>query len=91
MFAAADECRLYDIRMGTSLMAIPAILRLLYSTGMRVSEALSIRNKDVHMDEHYILLRKTKNGSERIVPLGDSMEKVLAEYIQHRNRMCYTS
>ena len=87
LFAAADECRLYDIRMGTALMAMPAILRLLYSTGMRVSEVLSIRNKDVHMDEHYILLRKTKNGSERIVPLGDSMEKVLAEYIQHRNRM----
>jgi integrase len=44
IFAAADGCRLYDIRMGTALIAIPCILRLLYSTGMRVSEALSVRN-----------------------------------------------
>ena len=42
IFNAADSCHLYDIRMGTALFSIPAILRLLYSTGMRVSEALSI-------------------------------------------------
>lgn len=68
IFSAADEYRLYDIRMGTALIAMPALLRLLYSTGMRISEALSIRNKHVHLDEGYIRLDKTKNGSERIVP-----------------------
>lgn len=87
IFAAADEYRLYDIRMGTALISMPALLRLLYSTGMRISEALSIRNDDIHLDEHYIHLRKTKNGSERIVPLGESMEKVLIEYITYRDRM----
>lgn len=87
IFTAADGCRLYDIRMGTALIAIPAILRLLYSTGMRVSELLSIRNSDVHLDEHYILLRKTKNGSERIVPIGASMESVLKRYVDFRDRM----
>lgn len=87
IFAAADEYRLYDIRMGTALISMPALLRLLYSTGMRISEALSVRNDDIHLDEHYIHLRKTKNGSERIVPLCESMEKVLLEYIAYRDRM----
>lgn len=87
IFSAADEYRLYDIRMGTVLMAMPAILRLLYSTGMRVSEALSVRNKHVHMDEGYIHLTKTKNGSERIVALCDSMKSVLQKYIEYRDRM----
>ncbi|ULB36050.1 tyrosine-type recombinase/integrase [Proteiniphilum propionicum] len=87
IFDAADKYRLYDIRMGTALISMPALLRLMYATGMRVSEALSIRNSDVHLDEHYILLRKTKNGSERISPLGDEMTKVLAEYISYRNAM----
>ena len=87
IFSAADECRLYDIRMGTALIAIPSILRLLYSTGMRVSELQSIRNADLHLDEHYILLRKTKNGSERIVPIGEAMESVLRQYIGYRDRM----
>ena len=87
IFAAADGCRLYDIRMGTALICIPAILRLLYGTGMRVSEALSVRNRDVHLDEHYIHLRKTKNGSERIVPVSESLDAVLRQYICYRNRM----
>ena len=87
IFNAADSCRLYDIRMGTALFSIPAILRLLYSTGMRVSEALSIRNMDMHLDEHFIHLRKTKNGSERIVPVSDSLDNVLRQYVDYRNRM----
>ena len=81
IFTAADSLRLYDIRMGTALISIPAILRLLYGTGMRVSEALSIKNRDVHLDEHYIHLRKTKNGSERIVPVSESLEAVLLQYM----------
>ena len=87
IFTAADSLRLYDIRMGTALISIPAILRLLYGTGMRVSEALSIKNRDVHLDEHYIHLRKTKNGSERIVPVSESLEAVLLQYMGYRDRM----
>ena len=87
IFTAADEYRLYDIRMGTALISMPALLRLLYSTGLRISEALSIRNKHVHMDEGYLYLDKTKNGSERIVPLCDSMKSVLLTYMEYRDSM----
>ncbi len=87
IFKACDEYRLYDVRMGTSLISMPCVLRLLYSTGVRISEALSIKNEDVHLDEHYILLRKTKNGTERIVPICESLHNVLAEYISCRDRM----
>lgn len=87
IFNAADQYRLYDIRMGTALIAMPCVLRLLYSTGMRVSEALSIRNMDVHLDEQFIHLRKTKNGSERIVSVGESMGVVLGDYLRYRNAM----
>lgn len=87
IFKAADEYRLYDIRMGTALMPMPAILRTLYATGMRVSEVLSIRNSDVHLEDQYIHLRKTKNGSERIVPVGESLKEVLSQYIAYRDRM----
>lgn len=87
ILSAADDCRLYDIRMGTSLIVMPALLRLLYSTGMRISEALSIHNKHVHLDEGYILLDKTKNGSERIVPICESMKEVLETYMRYRDRM----
>ena len=82
---ACDRSRLYDVRMGTSLFVMPTILRLLYSTGIRISEALSILNEDVHLEDHNIFLRKTKNGTERIIPVCESLSSVLTEYVVHRN------
>jgi len=87
ILAAADGQRLYDIRMGTALLPMPVILRLLYSTGMRVSEALSLANKDVNMAQGCLHLRKTKNGSERLVALHESMKSELQRYIDYRDRM----
>lgn len=87
IFATCDAYRLYDVRMGTSLIAMPALLRMLYGTGARISEALSIVNEDVHLDKGYIHLRKTKNGTERIVPVSASLHEILSEYLMYRNRM----
>jgi len=87
IFAACDAYRLYDVRMGTSLIAMPALLRMLYGTGARISEALSIINEDVHLNEGYIHLRKTKNGTERIVPVSTSLYGILSEYLMYRDRM----
>lgn len=68
-----------------SVTAIPALIRFLYSTGVRISEALSICNIDLHLDKGYIHLRKTKNGHERLVAVNDSMRVVLEQYISFRN------
>lgn len=87
IFEASDCYRLYDRRMGTSLFAMPALFRLLYSTGLRISEALSIKNKDVILDGHYIHLRKTKNGTERIAPICKSLEDVLNTYLFYRCKL----
>ncbi len=56
----ADSSRLFNNCMKTAIISMPVILRLLYSTGMRVSEALYMRNEDVNLDSGYIHLRKTK-------------------------------
>ncbi|WP_108822296.1 tyrosine-type recombinase/integrase [Dysgonomonas sp. Marseille-P4361] len=69
------------------MFCVPAILRLLYSTGLRISEALSIRNSDVRMDKGYIDIRKTKNGCERIVPVNKELESVLQQYLFYRDKM----
>ena len=87
IFDKSSELRVYDAHMNNTMFCIPAILRLLYSTGLRISEALSIRNQDVEFDRKYIHIRKTKNGHERIVPINEELEKVLKQYISYRNRM----
>lgn len=83
----SDRLRMHDRHMTNTMFCIPAVLRLLYSTGLRISEALSIRNADVKFKEGYIHIRKTKNGSERIVPVNDSLCKVLQQYTFYRDRM----
>lgn len=59
-----------------------ALLEILYATGARASEVITLRLKDVDLDYSYLLC-KGKGNKERIVPLGlkakESLEKYLAE------------
>jgi len=87
ILSRGDVLRMSDHHMNNTMFSVPAVLRLLCSTGLRVSEALSIRNADVKFDKGYILIRKTKNGCERMVPINDSLCRVLQQYITYRDRM----
>lgn len=87
IFAVIDSTVMADRHMDTSLIAMPALFRLLYSTGLRISEALSIKNSDLRLEEGYIMIRKTKNGHERIAPVCDSLRTVIDQYVSYRNRM----
>jgi len=87
IFEKCDELRMRDAHMNCTMFCIPALLRLLYSAALRISEALSIRNSDIAFEKKYIHIRKSKNGQERIVPLNAELEGVLKQYISYRNRM----
>jgi len=83
----SDRLRIHDRHMNNTIFCVPAILRLLYSTGLRISEALSIKNEDVKLNEGFILIRKTKNGSERLAPINGSLCEVLQQYVSYRDRI----
>ena len=87
LFYRSNLLRMYDRHMSNTMFSVPAVLRLIYSTGLRVSEALSIRNADIKLDQRYILIRKTKNGCERIVPINDRLREVLQQYANYRDRI----
>jgi len=87
IFQVCDSLQLYDKHMSTILFVMPAVVRLLYGTGIRVSEALSLKNEDFDFDQHCITLKRTKNGEQRLAPLSDTLQKVLEEYVANRNRM----
>ena len=57
------------------------MLELLYATGLRVSELVSLELAHVNMVVGY--LRVTGKGSkQRIVPMGAPAQRLLAEYVQ---------
>jgi integrase len=58
----------------------PALFRLLYGTGMRLGEAFNLRRKDVNLTEGIIILRSTKNGEDRLLPISDSLCGVLRDF-----------
>jgi len=87
IFKACDHFELYDKHMSTTLFMMPAMIRLLYGTGLRVSEALSLKNKDVDFAKQCLYVRKSKNGDERIAPLSETMIKMLNQYLHYRARM----
>jgi len=57
-----------------------AMLELLYATGLRVSELVSLRLSDLNLMAGY-LITSGKGEKERLVPVGDSAGKALTEYL----------
>lgn len=60
-----------------------AILELLYSTGIRVGELVSLTLKDINFVDETIKV-KGKGKKERIVPVGTPAMKALIEYIEQK-------
>ncbi len=55
--------------------------RLLYHTGIRKGEAQALRLGDINFEDRMISV--TGKGKTRIVPLGDSITKILINYINN--------
>ena len=62
---------------------LPALFRLLYGCGLRISEALSLRCEDVNLSDGCITINETKNGEQRQLPLSNSLRIVLEQYVAH--------
>jgi len=62
-----------------------AILEVLYSTGMRVSELVGLNLEDVDFLGEVIHIRG-KGKKERICPIGSSALQAIQNYIEYRNK-----
>lgn len=83
----ASVMRLKASSLNSSFFCMPALVRFLYSTGVRISEALSLKLEDLNLEKQYAIIRKAKNKKERIVPISSSLKEVLEQYLYYRNRI----
>ena len=61
------------------------LMELLYATGMRVSELVSLRVSAARGDPRLLLI-KGKGGKERLVPLSDPAREALAAWLVQRDK-----
>lgn len=57
-----------------------AMLELLYATGIRVSELISLQMQDVNLQAGCVICHS--NGKQRIVPMGSVATAALAQYLE---------
>lgn len=58
-----------------------AMLELLYATGIRVSELITLKTTDLNLQMNYIVCNR--GAKERIIPFGLKARNALINYIEH--------
>lgn len=66
------------------------LAELLYGTGMRITEALQLRTKDIHFDRGVIVVRSGKGGKDRVVMLPAALAPALRAQMRHARALWET-
>lgn len=78
IFDAADSM---EIKSASFDRCAPLLLRLLYGTGLRINEALSLTVRDVSIRQQVLLVREAKNDNSRLVPMSQSLSERMKDYL----------
>ncbi|MCA9497422.1 MAG: tyrosine-type recombinase/integrase, partial [Nanoarchaeota archaeon] len=62
------------------------ILKLYYSSGLRLSEATKLRKKNFDFEENVIWIRDGKGGKDRMSILSKSLSQELEEFCQYKDK-----
>jgi integrase len=84
LFRESDKLLASQGRAYSQSCVMPTLLRMLYATGIRISEALKIKNRDIDLETGYIVLRECKNGQDRVVPVSLSLKEVCKDYTLYK-------
>ncbi|GFZ30447.1 site-specific tyrosine recombinase XerD [Clostridium zeae] len=63
-----------------------AVLEMLYGTGIKATEAISLTVDDVNLDLNFITC-KDGRGLERIIPFGRAARNAIIEYLSQREKI----
>jgi integrase len=65
----------------------PTLIGLLAATGMRVGEALRLEPDDINHSDELVVIRQSKFGKSRLVPVEPETINALDDYITARDRL----
>ena len=81
IFAVLDRMT-PDRRSPRRHIIMPVIFRVLYGCGLRVREALKLHVRDVDLFNGVLIIRDTKFGKDRLVPMASSLTQRLQCYAE---------
>jgi integrase/recombinase XerD len=70
---------------------ISTLIGLLYSTGLRISEALKLTLGDIDLKRRLLLIRQTKFQKSRWVPISVSTAKSLRDFLERRRKSGFST
>jgi integrase/recombinase XerD len=60
------------------------VINYLMATGNRVSTICNLKVKDIDFNDGVVILRRTKNRREQVIPLSKTIRAILKEYLKYR-------
>ena len=85
--ALLRACRKLRPQDGLRPHTFETLFSLLLSTGLRISEALRLEDRDVNLEAEVLTVRDGKFGKSRLVPLHVTALRPLCRYVSHRDKV----
>ncbi len=82
-----EAARLLPSSNGIRSITYPAFFGLVSVTGLRISEAIALNDRDVDLKNGIITVLNGKNGKDRILPVTECTKNQLKEYVRKRDRL----
>ena len=80
-----NEQELKALFKAPKLLKQQIVLALIYSSGLRSREVVNLKISDIDFERKTIHIRQSKYKKDRIVPLGNYMDRSLKKYIKAEN------
>ncbi|MBW1813240.1 MAG: tyrosine-type recombinase/integrase [Deltaproteobacteria bacterium] len=78
-FAETEKCH-YSSEFPYRHLIMPVFFRMVYTCGLRVSEARLLKVGEVDLDSGILAIHHSKKDNSRLVPMADSLGKRCREY-----------
>jgi len=80
IFYQTDNCHQHN-EVPIRHLLMPVLFRMLYSCGLRVSEARKLKLIDVDLKQGVLTIYEAKNGKDRLVPMSVEMTTLCNNYV----------
>lgn len=78
-FRCVDCCH-YSPEVPNRHLIMPVLFRTLYCCGLRPGEVVRLKTEDVDLKNGVLLIRESKNGNDRYVPMSEELAEMYRDY-----------